>query len=172
MLLDVRPVLYAPGKSLPFALTLDLRDLEFGGRYPIREPVEAEGVVRNRADVVSLELEARTVLDARCDRCGKAFPLEKAVEYRCVLAEEAQSDESGDTDIVLLDNGQVDAEDLARTAFILAMDTKTLCSPDCKGLCPRCGADLNEGPCGCTKETDPRWAVLAQLLDGADTAAD
>ena len=41
----------------------------------------------------------------------------------------------------------------------------TLCSEDCKGLCPRCGADLNLGPCSCKKETDPRLAVLAKLLE-------
>ncbi|MDY5613643.1 MAG: DUF177 domain-containing protein, partial [Dysosmobacter sp.] len=53
----------------------------------------------------------------------------------------------------------------ARTAFILEMDTKTLCSEDCKGLCPRCGADLNLGPCSCKKEVDPRLAALAKLLE-------
>ena len=45
------------------------------------------------------------------------------------------------------------------------MDGKHLCSEDCKGLCPTCGKDLNEGPCGCGKEVDPRLAVLAKLLD-------
>ena len=61
-------------------------------------------------------------------------------------------------------DGAVDAEEVARTAFILGMDSKFLCSEDCKGLCPTCGADLNLGPCGCRKEVDPRLAVLAQLL--------
>ena len=58
----------------------------------------------------------------------------------------------------------MDAGDLARTAFLLDMDTKTLCSEDCKGLCPRCGADVNLGPCSCKPEADPRLAVLAKLL--------
>ena len=49
---------------------------------------------------------------------------------------------------------------------VLDMDTKTLCSEDCKGLCPRCGADLNQGPCSCAKkDVDPRLAVLAKLLE-------
>ena len=59
----------------------------------------------------------------------------------------------------------VDVEDLARTTFLLEMDTKMLCSQDCKGLCPRCGADLNLGPCFCKKELDPRMAILATLLE-------
>ena len=71
-------------------------------------------------------------------------------------------------DIILYPDGRmhvVDLDELAQTAFILAMDTKNLCSEDCKGLCAKCGADLNLGPCGCRPEVDPRLAALAQLLD-------
>ena len=60
--------------------------------------------------------------------------------------------------------GNLDLDEAVTTAFVLAMDTKNLCSEDCKGLCPKCGADLNLGPCGCRPEADPRWAALAQLL--------
>ena len=80
-----------------------------------------------------------------------------------MLAEELEDEDSDD--IILLENGAVDLGDLARTAFILDMDTKTLCSEDCKGICPGCGVDLNQGTCTCKKEVDPRLAVLAKLLD-------
>ena len=49
--------------------------------------------------------------------------------------------------------------------FILEMDTKTLCSPDCMGLCPGCGVNLNHEECRCKKAVDPRLAKLAQLLE-------
>ena len=163
MLLNVRPILHTPGKHLDFQFSMDLSDLEFAGRYPVTQPVEVTGRVRNTADVLELELTARTTLDAVCDRCGKAFPLEKEITYQCLLAEELQNEDNDD--IVLLEDGQADVGDLARTAFILGMDSKTLCSEDCKGLCPRCGADLNLGPCSCQKEVDPRLAVLAKLLE-------
>ena len=68
-------------------------------------------------------------------------------------------------DIVLLEDDEVDLGDLARTAFILDMDTKFLCAPDCKGLCPGCGVNLNFESCRCKKEVDPRLAKLAQLLE-------
>ena len=55
-------------------------------------------------------------------------------------------------------------EELARDAFILDMDTKFLCSEDCKGLCSGCGANLNREACRCKKAVDPRLAKLAQLL--------
>lgn len=163
MLLNVKPILHTPGKHMDFQFSMDLSDLEFAGRYPVTQPVEVTGQVRNTADVLELELTARTTLDAVCDRCGKAFPQEKEVTYQCLLAEELQNEDNDE--IVLLEDGQADVGDLARTAFILGMDSKTLCSEDCKGLCPRCGADLNLGPCSCKKEVDPRLAVLAKLLE-------
>jgi uncharacterized protein len=51
------------------------------------------------------------------------------------------------------------------TCFILDMEIRFLCREDCKGLCARCGRNLNLGPCGCGKEIDPIFAVLEQLLD-------
>ena len=163
MVIDVRPILHTTGKRLDFRFDLDLSDLEFDGRYPVSRPVLVEGEVRNTADLLELALTVRTTLDAVCDRCGKEFLLEKEAEYRCMLAEELQNEESDE--IVLLEDGKTDAGELARTAFILGMDSKTLCSEDCKGLCPRCGADLNLGPCSCKREPDPRLAALASLLE-------
>ena len=163
MILDVRPILCAPGKTLEFQFQMDLSDVEFEGRYPASRPVETKGLVRNTAGLLELSLSAWTTLDSVCDRCGKEFLQEKEVSYSCMLAEELQNEDSDE--IVLLEDGRVDVGDLARTEFILGMDTKTLCSEDCKGLCPRCGADLNLGPCACKKEPDPRLAALAKLLE-------
>lgn len=157
MRLDVRPILYAPGKRLPFQFEMDLSDAG------IPEPVAVEGEARNQAGLLELELTAAATLNLTCDRCGKAFTQEKEISYGCTLAEEVQNEDSGE--IVLLEDGKADVGDLARTAFILGMDMKNLCSEDCKGLCPRCGADLNLGPCSCKKETDPRWAALGKLLE-------
>ena len=163
MFLDVRPILHVPGKRLELSFSLDLSDVAFDGRCPISRPVEVRCQVRNTAGLLELEMTAGTTLDAVCDRCGKEFLQEKEIRYSCMLAEEVQNEDNDS--IVLLEDGGVDAGDLARTAFILGMDTKTLCSEDCKGLCPRCGADLNLGPCSCKKEPDPRLAALAKLLE-------
>ena len=163
MFFDVKPILHTPGKHLEFRFEMDLQDVDFGGRYPVSKPVIVEGGVVNTAGILDLKLTASTELDAQCDRCGKEFSQKKQIPYECVLAEEVQNEENDE--IVVLEDGKVDLEDLARTAFILGMDTKTLCSEDCKGLCVRCGADLNVGPCSCKKEADPRLAVLAKLLE-------
>ena len=62
-------------------------------------------------------------------------------------------------------NLNIDLDDILTTAVVLNMDSKLLCSEDCKGLCPKCGADLNLGPCDCKPEMDPRLAVLQQFLN-------
>ena len=126
MILDVRPILCAPGKTLEFQFQMDLSDVEFEGRYPASRPVETKGLVRNTAGLLELSLSAWTTLDSVCDRCGKEFLQEKEVSYSCMLAEELQNEDSDE--IVLLEDGRVDVGDLARTEFILGMDTKTLCS--------------------------------------------
>ena len=94
MRFDVRPILHAPGKRLTFQFSLDLSDVEFAGRHPISRPVEVEGAVSNTADLLELELTARTTLDAVCDRCGKAFLQDKIVPFRCLLAEELQNEDN------------------------------------------------------------------------------
>ena len=69
------------------------------------------------------------------------------------------------TDTFELEDGCADLDDIVTTALVLNMPSQLLCKPDCKGLCFRCGANLNLGPCNCKPEPDPRFAALQQLLD-------
>ena len=163
MKLDLRDIIQVPGGRIPFEFQMDMTQMEFYGQRPMAEPIAVSGVVRNMAGALVLEGTASSRLHLTCDRCGKPFLREKTVPLDTLLATRLENGESDD--IVLLDGTVLDLDELAQTEFILAMDTKNLCSEDCKGLCPRCGADLNLGPCGCTPETDPRWAALTQLLD-------
>lgn len=160
MRLNLRKIIHVPGAKLPFAFSLDLSKEEFFGAYPITHPVMVSGAVENTADVLVLEGQAVSVLDCTCDRCMNRFSREKVVELSFLLAETLE----GESEIVLLDDGEVDVGDLAYTAFVLNMDTKNLCSEDCKGLCSGCGVNLNREPCRCKKQADPRWAALEQLL--------
>ena len=163
MRLDLRPILRTPGASLSFRFELDLSGLDFYGEKPFAHPIRVSGTVRNMAGALSLEGTAETTLELACDRCLKPFDQPKTVRYETMLAEELEDEDSDE--ILLLEDGAVDLGELARTVFILEMDTKTLCSEDCKGICPGCGVDLNQGTCVCKKDVDPRLAVLAQLLE-------
>lgn len=163
MRLDLRDIIHVPDAKKTFQFRLDLSGQEFYGSRPIVHPVQAEGSVTNHAGALVLEGTARSMLELRCDRCGKEFSREKVVTLDSLVAQELEDEENDD--ILLLDGTELDLDEAVSTAFILAMDTKNLCSDDCKGLCAKCGADLNLGPCGCRPDVDPRLAALAQLLD-------
>ena len=163
MRLDLRSILHVPGASLPFSFAFDLSGLDFYGEHPFAGPVQVSGTVRNQADALVLEGTAETTLELVCDRCLKPFCRDMRVPVDSLLAETLEDEENDE--ILLLDNGTVDLDEVFTTALVLAMDSKHVCSEDCKGLCATCGADLNEGPCGCKPEIDPRFAALAQLLD-------
>lgn len=163
MRLDLRDILYVPDASKSFQFQLDLSQLDFYGRRPITRPVLAQGSVTNHAGALVLEGTASSLLDLVCDRCGKEFSREKRVTLDSLVAQELEDEENDE--ILLMEGTELDLDQVVTEAFVLAMDTKNLCSDDCKGLCAKCGADLNLGPCGCRPEVDPRLAALAQLLD-------
>ena len=77
MRLDLREIIHVPGASLPFSFQLDLSQEEFFGEHPIPRPVTVEGSVKNIADVLVLEGEAKSLLDYTCDRCMSGFSREK-----------------------------------------------------------------------------------------------
>lgn len=168
MRLNLKNIINVPGGVCPFSYALDFSDLEFGGAHPIDQPVQVTGQVRNMAGALVLEGTAATTLHLVCDRCAKPFAREKTVRLETLLAQEL-ADERSDDEIVLLDGDEVDLDDVATTAFVLAMDSKNLCSEDCKGICPGCGVDLNVEPCRCKPEVDPRLAVLAKLLEDKES---
>lgn len=164
MKLDLKRIAHEPGAVLPFNYELDLTWLEWNDVRPITQPVHVEGRVRNMAGAMILNVVMNTTLSLNCDRCTKAYTAEKSVEYETLLATELENGENDD--IILLDRDcQLELDELLGDVFILELDTKNLCSKDCKGLCAGCGVNLNEEPCRCKREVDPRLAKLAQLLE-------
>ena len=165
MLLGLSKIIDCPGASVPFSASLDLSDLRYGTSYPVSEPVNAEGVVRNTAGVLMMTGAIRTCLHGICDRCAGEFTRDVEVPINVVLVTELADEDNEDEWVFPLEGDSADLEDIIRTVFVLNMDSKLLCKEDCKGLCHRCGKNLNDGPCSCQKELDPRFAALKQLLE-------
>ena len=163
MRLNLKEIVHAPGESRDFACELDLCQVELFGEKPFQKPVRVSGVVRNTAGALILTGSAASQVETCCDRCLKPVTVEFETAVDTLLAEELEDEENDE--IVLLEDGQVDLDEVFAEACILAWEGKHLCREDCAGLCPRCGKDLNDGPCGCGKELDPRFAALAKLLD-------
>ena len=165
MRLALTEVIHRPGASISFSECVDLSDLQYGNTNPVTEPVKAEGTVRNTADVLMMKGSITTCLHGVCDRCAGEFTRAVAIDLDVVLVEELSNEDSEDEWVFPLEAEKADLDEIVRTVFVLNLDSKLLCNPDCKGLCCRCGKNLNEGPCDCQKEPDPRFAALRQLLD-------
>ena len=165
MLLGLSKIIDCPGASLPFSTSLDLSDLRFGTCCPVSEPVNAEGMIRNTAGVLMMKGAIRTCIHGVCDRCAANFDRDMEVPIDVVLVTELADEDHEDERVFPLEGDSADLEDIIRTVFVLNMDSKLLCKEDCKGLCCRCGRNLNVESCTCQKELDPRFAALKQLLE-------
>ncbi|MBQ6997313.1 MAG: DUF177 domain-containing protein [Oscillospiraceae bacterium] len=165
MLLGLSTIIDCPGASLPFSASVDLSDLQYGQCYPVSEPVQISGTVRNTAGVLVMTGHISTTIHGICDRCATAFDQDISIPVDVVLVTELINEENEDETVFPLEGDSADLEDIVRTIFVLNMDSKLLCKPDCKGLCCRCGKNLNIEPCICEKELDPRFAALKQLLE-------
>jgi len=111
-------------------------------------------------------------VEEECDRCLTLFKdeLTNDVSFIVKIGEEKSNLTTDDEseNVIYLKPGEhvVDLRDLVREAIILALPIKPLCDPECKGLCPQCGANLNEETCECKiEEYDTRWEGLKDLLE-------
>ena len=163
MKLSLREIIEIPGSGVVFSCELGTKELGFPSIVRYLSAPHAEGRVFNEAGVLRLEGEIRSKLLCICDRCASEFETAKTTPLSAVIVEK-NDDNADDPELFFLDGDEIDLDEILSTLFILDMDTKFLCKPDCQGLCPGCGVNLNEAPCRCKKEVDPRLAKLAQLL--------
>jgi len=114
-------------------------------------------------------LQATAVLP--CSRCTAAHsvPLDleisESVALRQIDEPEAYVEEEGPAPVPILDGDTVDLSELVRQMLVLHVPPRSQCRPECRGLCPGCGQDLNQGECSCAaQEIDPRLLALRELL--------
>ncbi|MFQ6098341.1 MAG: DUF177 domain-containing protein [Armatimonadota bacterium] len=110
-----------------------------------------------------------------CSRCTKPLTVSVHVQIDddCVFAQideprsYAADPESEDVEAVpILDDDVLDLSELVRQNLVVSLPPAPLCSPECRGLCPHCGQDLNVGECSCHEgRIDPRLAKLKELLE-------
>lgn len=132
---------------LRFCYDIDLSDEEVYFERPFKSPVRVEGCVTNSAGVLRLSAGIDAVMTFRCARCLALFVKEKTFTYSTLLARDLQSE--NDISITAIEGDVVELDDILVPEIILGLDMVNLCSEECRGLCPKCGADLNRGPCGC-----------------------
>lgn len=129
--------------------------------------------VRLRATVAgSGEVVVRGGVEARlaqqCRRCLDPVVGALAQEVTMVFLSSDTPGMAEDGDARVFDGRapELDLSEPVREEVVLAIDPYVVCDPECKGLCPRCGANLNAEVCGCSfDEPDPRWDALRALKE-------
>ena len=146
-------------------------DLEEEGASVVADAAVRGGATR-KGEQVRLRGEIKTEVELLCDRCAAPERAPLAVEFDTsfvpqeVEAVKAENVELQAEDLLLssYEGDAVDLDELVREQILLALPSRYLCREDCKGLCQKCGANLNDGHCSCEQgEVDPRWAALADL---------
>lgn len=164
MLLQLKPLFMGEIASFPIDVQLDLSDVEFQGMYPFVQPVKVEGEATETAGIVTLRMTIAYRFDGQCDRCAQPYSRDGELPAEHILV--AALDDEENDDYVLLDNFRLPIDELVTADLLLGLPSKNLCRKDCRGLCPRCGKNLNEGLCGCRSDTaDPRLEALRQLIN-------
>lgn len=104
-----------------------------------------------------------------CRRCLASVTVDVDVPVGALFTED-ETAEDASTYVIVRDGTDLDLGPMVREELALAAPGYVTCRESCKGLCAHCGKNLNEGPCSCEPEPDPRWAVLRALRDdGSDT---
>jgi uncharacterized protein len=159
----------------PFAYTYGPEEVELeddGAR--LTSDATVEGSASRKGREVRLRGEIKTEVELLCDRCLAPAQTPLAVEFDASfipLEIEAVKDENiellaDDLGLAAYEGDAVDVDELVREQIMLALPSRRLCREECKGLCQKCGADLNAGHCSCEQgEIDPRWSALAGLRD-------
>ena len=164
MIIDLKRIFVNENSSLPIEYSLDMSNVDFSGCYPLKKPVEIKGSGTNKASLVELDAAVTYVYEADCDRCGVYTAKKHTLHIHKSLAPSIEGEESDS--ILLTPDMKLDLDELVYSEVIVSLPMKHLCNEDCKGICPKCGKNLNEGKCGCPeKEIDPRLSALADLLN-------
>ena len=159
-------------EGISFDHRLDLSSMTSSGADALRVIQAKMSGHAEREDVgVILTARLRARLELACSRCTEPFEIDLDLPFRLTLAPEEVAREAGreeaeddDASLFYAAEGKADLVQIATEQIYLNLPLKPVCKGNCKGLCPRCGANRNVTECGCSGESiDPRLAPLLQF---------
>ncbi len=152
--------------------------IESDTEVPFPQPVEGRVTFHRAGDVTWLRGQVSTAVTLVCARCTRPFPHRLVGTFRegyrlgAGVGEEGaeRAEGRGGGPVVLpLTVPQLDVTEVVRQHLVMAVPMAPLCRPDCRGLCPTCGADRNEGSCACAEDgVDPALGALRGFRPAAE----
>lgn len=163
MHIDIASVKNLSGSQLKFELKDDIesKDIHLNG-LKFKKPVLLSGTISNVNNSFLLKANIKTELELNCSCCNKPVFRQLDLDIEEIFAEH---DYSGDGEVWTFSGDTIELNPVIMSNICLNIPMKILCKQDCKGLCPKCGHDLNESDCGCDlTERDPRFDKLNLLV--------
>ena len=158
-----------------FNLTVELPISYWSQIYSFKEPIEVKVEAYRTEGRILTEIYIKSAANVPCSRCLEPAGVAIEGELRYLFSLDKEEDKraepdfeaDGDEEVMILDSweDEIDLGPLIWEVLITLLPSAPVCSQECRGLCPKCGADLNKSSCSCTDdEGDPRFEVLRSLV--------
>lgn len=166
--LNLRSLELAPGEARELELAVPVADVVIAGQRYLSDPPAPRALleITQTSSGWHFRLRVGASMVGPCWRCLNEATVSLAADAREYAAFDRPQGAAFDEDLdsEYLDGEALDVVAMTRDAFMDLLPATILCRPDCAGLCPTCGADLNLGPCDCpSAPPDSRWAALAEI---------
>lgn len=157
---DLTDKLENPGDSLPLSGRIDASEYAVGEKtFSLAEHPSYDVVLTNAGDGILATGIVRATAEGACDRCLEPASFEVAgeIEEYFLFEEPEDADAYEDGFELVGDDRSIDLGGAVSDAVVMDTPYVVLCRPDCKGLCPTCGANLNETTCDCAAQAETDW---------------
>ena len=169
MLIDLSEILSLEGKTQVVEAPVSMDSFQSKlGDFPVAEKEPLSLTITNTGKkVLKIEAKGRITVNIPCDKCLKDVPTEFDIDFEQEIDMQAsKEDRIKDLDEINYVTGcSLDVEQLVHNEILIHWPLRVLCKEDCRGICPKCGKDLNEGSCECDQTSpDPRMAVISDIF--------
>lgn len=173
--LDISRIRNVPGSHERFHLETNAFDF-MDDAWTLNGPMVIDVEIHHQGQFLELSGQIQTELKSRCVRCLQPVTLivHSKLQEQLLYAKDVSLFSHlavGEVEekYFIYDHDTLDITDIIREAVLADLPPKVLCREDCRGLCPRCGKNFNDGHCDCQiEEIDPRLAILAKLKENGE----
>ncbi len=173
MVLNISSLLSGEKSRLDIDYMLSISAEEMGNAVNLSgvtfpSPAKVTGYITDNAGYMRLVLSVALPYETACARCACDVKGEFEIDFERTVVPKGMVDdaEEKEEEFVVVENGMLDIDEQLSEILLLDFPTRVLCKEDCKGLCQKCGKDLNEGECDCPKkEINPAFAKLLSMFD-------
>lgn len=169
MIINISEILSTPKKKEEYSVPVEMDAFVLNGvSYSFKEKAPVQLIIANVGQKeISISAHMDVVLNIPCDRCLEIVPvklvmdMDKNIDFK--LSDEERINELDET--CYIDHSSLDVDRLVSSEILIHFPMKTLCREDCKGICFKCGQNLNLGECGCDRESlDPRMSAIRDIF--------